>query len=353
MEGDGAVGEGAEEEGTGGEGGDGSQDSDSVLENLKNLGDNEAATEQVLAKITESMSVSSSSSSRRKRVSETITTEVYITRVTTFLSILTTNLYSSSVSSLSMQITQTIISGSFTSTQITTLENQRSSIVTQKSSFTSAKSALQEQYKTITGSYATTSEIRVGSSSSGTSNSLVQIKKLTVNRAAVASVLVKVEEAISGTSSSSSSSSSSTTVNVIEEAVFLTYIRNFNYLVRTDYFSETVRSSSLVITSASVTVTSTTLTSLTEIKTTISEELSSIDAKLTVIQSQITKLSGSTASSSQIALGSIVATESAVMEQSLAKLKIMTENKEAATLATSSMEKVRLTLLRGKTYILI
>ena len=123
--------------------------------------------------------------------------------------------------------------------------------------------------------------------------------------------------------------------------------------MRTDYFSETVRSSSLVITSASVTVTSTTLTSLTEIKTTISEELSSIDAKLTVIQSQITKLSGSTASSSQIALGSITATESAVMEHSLAKLKIMTENKKAATLATSSMEKVRFTLLRGQTYILI
>ena len=112
--------------------------------------------------------------------------------------------------------------------------------------------------------------------------------------------------------------------------------------MRTDYFSETVRSSSLVITSASVTVTSTTLTSLTEIKTTISEELSLIDAKLTVIQSQITKLSGSTASSSQIALGSIAATEKSVMQEKLAKLKIMTENKEAAAAATSSMEKVSL-----------
>ena len=110
--------------------------------------------------------------------------------------------------------------------------------------------------------------------------------------------------------------------------------------MRTDYFSETVRSSSLVITSASVTVTSTTLTSLTEIKTTISEELSLIDAKLTVIQSQITKLSGSTASSSQIALGSIAATEKSVMQEKLTKLKIMTENKEAAASATTSMEKV-------------
>ena len=132
---------------------------------------------------------------------------------------------------------------------------------------------------------------------------------------------------------------------MIEETVFLTYIRNFNKLVKTDYFSETVRSSSLVITSASVTVTSTTLASFTEIKTTISEELSLIDAKLTVIQSQITKLSGSTASSSQIALGSIAATETSVMQQTLVKLKIMTENKEAATSATLSMEKVSFRLL--------
>ena len=110
--------------------------------------------------------------------------------------------------------------------------------------------------------------------------------------------------------------------------------------MRTDYFSETVRSSSLVITSASVTVTSKTLTSLTEIKTTISEELSLIDAKLTVVQSQIKKLSGTTASASQIALGSVAATESSVMKAKLAKLKIMTENKEAATSATLSMEKV-------------
>ena len=103
-----------------------------------------------------------------------------------------------------------------------------------------------------------------------------------------------------------------------------------------------------MITSASVTVTSTTLASFTEIKTTISEELSLIDAKLTVIQSQITKLSGSTASSSQIALGSIAATETTVMQKTLEKLKIMTENKEAATSATSSMEKVSFRLL-GKT----
>ena len=96
----------------------------------------------------------------------------------------------------------------------------------------------------------------------------------------------------------------------------------------------------MVITSASVTVTSTTLTSLTEVKTTITEELALIDAKLTVIQNQITKLSGSTADSSQIALGSLAATESSVMQQTLVKLKIMTENKEAAMSATKSMEKV-------------
>ena len=110
--------------------------------------------------------------------------------------------------------------------------------------------------------------------------------------------------------------------------------------MRTDYFSESVRSSSLVITSSSVTITSTTLTALTEIKTTITEELELMNAKLTVIQSQITKLSGSTASSSQIALGSIAASESSVMQQTLVKLKTMTENKEAATSATESMEKV-------------
>ena len=310
-----------------------SQDSNSILDNLKTLGDNEEATDQVLAKINESMSDSSSNSTRRKRVSETVTTEVYITRVTTFISLLSTNLYSSSISTLSTQITQTVISGSFTSTQITTLTTQRTSIVSQKTSFTTAKSALQEQYKTITGSYASSSEIRVGSSSSGTSSSLVQIKILTINRASVASVLVKVEEAIAGTAGNS-------TVNVVEESVFLTYIRNFNRLVRTDYFSESVRSSSMVITSASVTVTSTTLTSLTEVKTTITEELALIDAKLTVIQNQITKLSGSTADSSQIALGSLAATESSVMQQTLVKLKIMTENKEAAMSATKSMEEV-------------
>ena len=85
-----------------------------------------------------------------------------------------------------------------------------------------------------------------------------------------------------------------------------------------------IRSSSLVITSVTVVITSVTKSSLTVLQvtgkmnfliseyvltycfqTSITEELAIMTAKITVIQNQITKMTGSTASSSQMQSGSV------------------------------------------------
>ena len=103
---------------------------------------------QVIRKINETLSDSGSSRFRRKRVSETVTATVFITRIILFLTTIQTNLYSSSISTLSTQITQTVVSTTLTTTQISSISSSRNSIQTQTSSFTSAKSALQVWFTT-------------------------------------------------------------------------------------------------------------------------------------------------------------------------------------------------------------
>ena len=176
------------------------QDSDTILANLKTLGDGEEATNQVLTKITDA--ISDNNSTRRRRATVTITASVFITRITSYTTSVSSNLYSTSITTLSTQITQTVVS-SMSSTQITSLTSLKTSVNTLLSSFSSAKSALQTQYKTLTGSEASTEEIRVGSSSSGSSSVLKKLKIITLAKAAVTSVQTKITAVKAGTATNS------------------------------------------------------------------------------------------------------------------------------------------------------
>merc|ERR1711892_682042 len=304
------------------------QDSDTILANLKTLGDNEEATNQVLTKITDA--ISDTNSTRKRRGTETITGTVFITRVTSIITVASSNLYLSSISTLSTSITQTVVS-SLTSTQITSLTSIKTSVTTLLSSFSSSKSALQSQYKTLTGSVASTEEIRVGSSSSGSSSVLKNLKIITLAKAAVTSVETKITAALAGTASSS-------TANKVTETYFKTVAKNFVSLVKTDYFSTSIREQSLEITSATVTITSTSIkTSLTSIQTSITTLLTAMTEKLTILQKQVKTLTGTTADTFQIYSGSLIGTKASVTEMNLIKMKVLTENKQACTQAKEAM----------------
>merc|ERR1712128_393377 len=160
------------------------------------------------------------------------------------------------------------------------------------------------QYKTLTGSTASTEEIRVGSSSSGSSSVLKNLKIITLAKAAVTSVETKITAALAGTASSS-------TANKVTETYFKTVAKNFVSLVKTDYFSTSIREQSLEITSATVTITSTTIK---------------------------TSLTGTTADTFQIYSGSLIGTKASVTEMNLIKMKVLTENKQACTKAKEAME---------------
>merc|ERR1712106_250199 len=305
------------------------QDSDIILANLKTLGDNEEATNQVLTKITDA--ISDTNSTRKRRGTETITGTVFITRVTSIITVASSNLYSSSISTLSTSITQTVVS-SLTSTQITSLTSIKTSVTTLLSSFSSSKSALQSQYKTLTGSVASTEEIRVGSSSSGSSSVLKNLKIITLAKAAVTSVETKITAALAGTASSSPA-------NKVTETYFKTVAKNFVSLVKTDYFSTSIREQSLEITSATVTITSTSIkTSLTSIQTSITTLLTAMTEKLTILQKQVKTLTKTTADTFQIYSGSLIGTKASVTEMNLIKMKVLTENKQACTKAKEAME---------------
>merc|ERR1711892_874889 len=288
------------------------QDSDTILANLKTLGDNEEATNQVLTKITDA--ISDTNSTRKRRGTETITGTVFITRVTSIITVASSNLYSSSISTLSTSITQTVVSS---------LTSIKTSVTTLLSSFSSSKSALQSQYKTLTGSVASTEEIRVGSSSSGSSSVLKNLKIITLAKAAVTSVETKITAALAGTASSS-------TANKVTETYFKTVAKNFVSLVKTDYFSTSIREQSLEITSATVTITSTSIkTSLTSIQTSITTLLTAMTEKLTILQKQVKTLTGTTADTFQIYSGSLIGTKASVTEMNLIKMKVLTENKSS------------------------
>ena len=179
------------------------QDSDKILENLKTLGDNEEATNQVLSKINDAIS-DNNSTSRQRRGTETITGTVFITRITSFVTKTSSNLYASSITSTSTKITQTVVS-SLSSTELTSLTSLKTSINTVLTSFSSSKSALQAQYKTLTGSFASTEEIRVGAKTSGSTKVLTKLQIVTLAKAAVTSVQTKITDVLAGTASTSTS----------------------------------------------------------------------------------------------------------------------------------------------------
>lgn len=306
------------------------QDSDKILENLKTLGDNEEATNQVLSKINDAIS-DNNSTSRQRRGTETITGTVFITRITSFVTKTSSNLYASSITSTSTKITQTVVS-SLSSTELTSLTSLKTSINTVLTSFSSSKSALQAQYKTLTGSFASTEEIRVGAKTSGSTKVLTKLQIVTLAKAAVTSVQTKITDVLAGTASTSTS-------NKVTETYFKTVVKNFVSLVKTDYFSTSIREQSLEITSATVTISSESVkTSLKSVQTSITSLLTAMTEKLSILQKQVKTLTGTTANTFQIYSGSLIGTKNSVTEDNLKKMKALTENKNACSNAKKAMD---------------
>merc|ERR1712128_417783 len=135
----------------------------------------------------------------------------------------------------------------------------------------------------------------------------------------------KITAALAGTASSS-------TANKVTETYFKTVAKNFVSLVKTDYFSTSIREQSLEITTTSI------KTSLTSIQTSITTLLTAMTEKLTILQKQVKTLTGTTADTFQIYSGSLIGTKASVTEMNLIKMKVLTENKQACTKAKEAME---------------
>ena len=81
---------------------------------------------------------------RQKRVSETITVTVFITRVTSFALFMASNIYSTGITSRSTSITQTVISStSITSSQTASLQSLSNECGGMRTKIQTAKTALQ------------------------------------------------------------------------------------------------------------------------------------------------------------------------------------------------------------------
>ena len=188
--------------------------------------------------------------------------------------------------------------------------------------------SLQADFKSQTGSEATTSQITSGSTSTeittteASSSILVSLQSLTVNEKTITDVKTLL------TTLSSSGSIANEGGEEITGAMFLLRLEEFFILIENDITSAAITTFSLSITKITVTLTETEITSIVVFQETIETVLTKITLAITFYKSEFKTLTSSEATEDQITFGDATKTQAEVTEENEAKLVALSENND-------------------------
>ena len=187
--------------------------------------------------------------------------------------------------------------------------------------------SLQADFKSQTGSEATTIQITSGSSSvtsteEASSAILISLQSLTVNTKSITEVNTVL-----------TSLASSGNVEVGEQItgeVFILRLVEFLALVETDFTSVAITSFSLSLTQITVTLTESEKTSVITFQETVTLVLTKISLAITFYKSEFKTLTGFEATEDQISAGDATKTLSDISEENAAKLETLSANADSA-----------------------
>ena len=188
--------------------------------------------------------------------------------------------------------------------------------------------SLQADFKSQTGSEATTSQITSGSTSTeittteASSSILVSLQSLTVNEKTITDVKTLL------TTLSSSGSIANEGGEEITGAMFLLRLEEFFILIENDITSAAITTFSLSITKITVTLTETEITSIAVFQETTETVLTKITLAITFYKSEFKTLTSSEATEDQITFGDATKTEAEVTDENEAKLVALSENND-------------------------
>ena len=188
--------------------------------------------------------------------------------------------------------------------------------------------SLQADFKSQTGSEATSSQITSGSTSTeittteASSSILVSLQSLTVNEKTITDVKTLL------TTLSSSGSIANEGGEEITGAMFLLRLEEFFILIENDLTSAAITTFSLSITKITVTLTETEITSIVVFQETIETVLTKITLAITFYKSEFKTLTSSEATEDQITFGDATKTQAEVTEENEAKLLALSENND-------------------------
>ena len=194
--------------------------------------------------------------------------------------------------------------------------------------------SLQEDFKSQTGSEATTIQITSGSTSVTTTEEassaiLISLQYLTVNQKSITEVQTLLATLVSSGSITSEGG------ELVTGEVFILMLEQFFALVQSDFTSVTITTFSLSLTQTTVTLTETEITSISTFQESITLLLTEITLAITFYKSEFKTLTGSEATDDQISAGDATKTLATVSEENEAKLIVLSAN--AASAAEASM----------------
>merc|ERR1719234_1708925 len=258
--------------------------------------------------------------------SVTMTGEEYLEAITIFVQILQMDMSSSSIIAQSLSLTS--VATTLTATQVTSITLVKTTLTTVISRLSLIIAGLQEDFKTQTGSEATTIQITSGSTSVTTteeasSSILISLQSLTVNEKSITEVKTLL------TSLASSGSVTSEGGEQIAGDVFILRLEEFLAIVETDFTSVGITVFSLSLTQITVTLTEAEKTTVTTFQETVTLLLTKISLAITFYKSEFKTLTGVEATDDQISAGDATKTLTVVSEENEAKLQALSDNKDS------------------------
>merc|ERR1719234_2936340 len=217
-----------------------------LLSQMKTVSVNSAAATLVMTTMDTILSTTVGTTSEG---SVTMTGEEYLEAITIFVQLLQMDMSGSSIVAQSLSLTS--VATTLTNTQVTSITLVKTTLTTLISRISLIVASLQEDFKTQTGSEATTIQISSGSTSVTTteeasSSILISLQSLTVNEKSI----TEVKSLLSSLASTGSITSEGG--ELITGELFILRLEEFLALVETDFTSVTISVFSLSLTQITV-----------------------------------------------------------------------------------------------------
>ena len=313
-----------------------------LLSQMKTVTVNSAAATSVMTTMETILSTTVGSTTEG---SITMTGEEYLEAITIFVQLLEIDMSSSAIVTQSLSLTS--VATTLTATQVlrknigclvfyfdqnlqvTSITLVKTTLTTVISRLSLIVASLQADFKSQTGSEATTIQITSGSSSvtsteEASSAILISLQSLTVNTKSITEVNTVL------TSLASSGSVTSEAGEQITGAMFILRLEEFLALVETDFTSVAITSFSLSLTQITVTLTESEKTSVTTFQETVTLVLTKISLAITFYKSEFKTLTGFEATEDQISAGDATKTLADISEENEAKLETLSANADSA-----------------------